>query len=92
MCDKYDSILLNNFYLELFSTDFRNFDSAIQNAKTDYLFEFDSFDDWFECLIKMFVEESMCDETQLRIDINNCHEFLKDMKSEYKELKEICDD
>lgn len=86
----YPTDLLNRFYLELFSTDFRDYDSPTQNSKTDYLFDYDNFDDWFEMLIESFVEETDCDETQLRIDLKNCPKFVEDMKFEYKELLEIC--
>ena len=88
----YPTDLLNRFYLELFSTDFRDYDSPTQNSKTDYLFDYDNFDDWFNNLISVFVDDSMCNETQLRTDIKNCPEFIENMKSEYEELLEICSD
>ena len=88
----YSTKLLNKFYCELFSTDFRNYDSPTQNAKTDYLFDYDNFDDWFNMLISVFVVDTECDENQLRIDLKNCPKFVEDMKTEYKELFELCSD
>ena len=89
---KYPTDLLNRFYLELFSTDFRDYDSTTQNSKTDYLFDYDNFDDWFEKLISVFVDDTNCDERELRTDLKNCPKFIEDMKSEYNELLEICSD
>lgn len=86
----YPTDLLNEFYLELFSTDFRDYDSPTQNSKTDYLFDYDNFDDWFENLISIFVDDTRCDENELRNDLQNCPKFIEDMKFEYKELLEIC--
>ena len=88
----YPTDLLNNFYLELFSTDIRNYDSPTQNAKTDYLFDYDNFDDWFEKLISVFINDTTCDETQLRLDLKNCPKFIEDMKTEYNDLLELCSD
>jgi len=85
----YPTELLNNFYLELFSTNFRDYDSPTQNAKTDYLFYCDDFDEWFEMLIESFVDHTDCDEEQLRQDISNCPKFVDNMRLEYKELLDI---
>jgi hypothetical protein len=87
--DRYPTKLLNRFYVELFSTDFRDYDSPTQNAKTDYLFDVDTFEEWFEKLIKVFVSNTEVDENQLRQDISNCPEFVNDMRFEYDELLEI---
>ena len=89
---KYTSELVNSFYIELFSTDFMDQESVTQNTKTDYIFELDCFEYWFEYLIKTFVEESSCNETQLRLDINNCPDFVSEMKFEYEDLKRMCED
>ena len=85
----YPTELLNNFYLELFSTNFRDYDSPTQNAKTDYLFDCEDFDEWFEMLIDSFVDHTDCDEEQLRVEIQNCPKFVEDMRFEYNELLEI---
>lgn len=89
---KYKSDLVNSFYKELFRSYFDDHESIAQNAKTDYFDDFDSFEEWFDLLISIYTEEYKCDERQLRIDIKNCPEFVNDMKSEYEELKELCDD
>lgn len=88
----YPTDLLNRFHLELFSTDFRNYDSPTQNSKTDYLFDYDNFDDWFEKLISVFVDDTMCNETQLRADLKNYPEFIDGMRTEYDDLIELCSD
>ena len=88
----YPTDLLNQFYLELFSTDFRDYDSPTQNSKTDYLFEYDNFDDWFNNLISVFVRDTNCDRVQLCVDINNCSQFIEDMRTEYFDLLELCSD
>lgn len=93
-CDRYDSTILNNFYLELFSSDFRDHDSATQNAKTDLLLETDNFSDWFNCLITTFVEDTKLSITKIDIiaEVTKHPEFVSDMRVEYEELKELCDD
>ena len=88
----YATPLLNQFYLELFSTDFRDYDSPTQNAKTDYLFDYDNFDDWFNKLIDTFVRDTACDKVQLCVDINRCPQFIEDMRTEYFELLDLCSD
>lgn len=88
----YSTDSLNRFYLELFSTGFRAYESPTQNAKTDYLFDYDNFDDWFEKLISVFVNDTKCDEKQLRTDLQNCPKFIDDMKIEYKDLLDLCSD
>jgi hypothetical protein len=54
------------------------------------LFDYDNFDDWFENVISVFVDDTDCDENELRTDLQNCPQFVEDMKLEYKELLEIC--
>jgi hypothetical protein len=89
----YPTELLNNFYLELFSSEFRDYESTTENSKTDYLSDYDDdFDEWFEMLIDSFVDDTGCDEEQLRIEIENCPKFVEDMKSEYEQLLEILSD
>ena len=92
-CDKYDSNILNNFYLEMFSSDFRDHDSATENAKTDCLLETNNFNDWFKCLIATFVDSTK-NITLIDViaEINRHPEFVSDMRAEYEELKELCDD
>lgn len=85
----YPTELLNNFYLELFSSEFRDYESTTENSKTDYLFDYDDFDEWFEMLIESFVDDTDCDEEQLRTEIQNCPKFVEDVKFEYEQLLEI---
>jgi hypothetical protein len=40
-------------------------------------------------LIESFVDDTDCDEEQLRVEIQNCPKFVEDMKFEYNELLEI---
>ena len=88
----YNSTILNEFYVELFSSDFRNFESTTQNAKTDCLFETDNFNDWFIKLIKTFVEETELNITVVDViaETTKHPEFIIDLKNEYEELKESC--
>ena len=88
--EKYNSTLINNFYKELFSSDFTDNESVLQNTKTDVISEFDTFDEWFDYLVRTYVEDTDCDETKLRSDISNCSEFINDMKTEYEDLRELC--
>ena len=105
----YKSTLINRFNKALFSTDYTSYETATQNAKTDYLFDYDNFEDWFDMLISRFVEEveedrkyaikndydivvEPVDEDELRKAIAACPEFVKDMRSEYEELLELCSD
>ena len=101
----YKSTLIDRFYKALFSTDYAGYDSATQNAKTDYLSEYDNFEGWFDMLISRFVEEveedrkfaikndldviDPVDEDELRKAIEACPEFVENMKSEYEELREF---
>jgi hypothetical protein len=43
-------------------------------------------------LIESFVDDTDCDEEQLRQDISNCPQFIEDMKFEYEQLLEILSD
>lgn len=84
--------LVNKFNQALFSSDYIGFESATENAKTDYLFDYDNFEDWFDMLINSFVEEYEVDKNSLLKDISECSEFVESMKFEYKELLELCSD
>ena len=84
--------LINEFYEALFSTDFNDYETATQNAKTDNLFDCKDFDEWFEMLIKTFAEESEIHADIIRSDALSDSEFIKCMKAEYEELKELCSD
>jgi hypothetical protein len=88
----YNSNILNEFYIELFSTDFKDYDSVLQNAKTDYLFDAADFDDWFDYLINVFVEVTDLDVTAEEVTAEAAEhpDFISDLEKEYKTLREIC--
>ena len=88
----FKSKLLNKFNQALFSSGTIGFESATENAKTDYLFDFDNFEDWFNMLIDSFVEEYEVDKDMLIKDISECPEFVDSMRDEYEELLELCSD
>jgi hypothetical protein len=87
-CTSYSTEIENNFYTELFSTDFRDYDSSVQNAKTDILCDnIDmSFDNWFDYLINSFADEYKLDFDSVKRSLST--EFINDMKNEYEYLKE----
>jgi hypothetical protein len=88
-CTSYSTEIENNFYTELFSTDFRDYDSSVQNAKTDILCDDNdmSFDNWFDYLINSFVDEFELDFDTVKRSLSD--EFINDMKNEYEYLKEV---
>ncbi len=61
----YKQKILNKFYEALFCTDFYDYESATQNAKTDELADFvtgpkeeqQDFEGWFNMLIDTYVDE-----------------------------------
>jgi hypothetical protein len=90
----YNTKLLNDFHTLLFYTDTAGSASATQNTKTDSLYEFDCFEDWFDNLITVFVDELSYNVTKEEVlrDLESCPEFIEDMKFEYVELQELCED
>lgn len=90
----YNTKLLNDFHTLLFYTNMTGSASATQNAKTDSLYEFDCFEDWLDYLITVFVDELSYNVTKEEVlnDLKNCPEFIEDMKFEYVELQELCED
>jgi hypothetical protein len=88
-CTSYSTEIENNFYTELFSTDFRDYDSSIQNAKTDILCDdIDmSFENWFDYLIESFADDFELDFDTVKRSLSD--EFINDMKSEFEFLKEV---
>ena len=87
-CTSYSTEIENNFYTELFSTDFRNYDSSVQNAKTDILCDDInmSFENWFDYLISSFAKDHELDSDTVKKSLSD--EFINDMKTEYEYLKE----
>lgn len=90
----YNTKLLNDFHTLLFYTDTTGSSSITQDTKTDSLYDFDCFEDWFDNLITVFVDELSYNTTKEEVlnDLENCPKFLEDMRLEYAELKELCED
>jgi hypothetical protein len=91
-CTTYESDILNEFCTELFSTEYRDYESSVQNSKTDFIFDYENFEEWFDNLIDSFVEDTELDITREDVEneLKKCSQFIEDMKSEYEELKEMC--
>ena len=90
----YNTKLLNDFHTLLFYSETNSSSSATQNAKTDDIYEFENFEDWFDNLINIFVDELSYNVTKEDVyrDLFNCPEFVEDMKAEYSELQELCEE
>ena len=84
--------LINQFYEALFCTDFNDYASATQNAKTDYLFECKDFAAWFDKLINVFAAEEEVDAAAVKADATADAEFMKMIKVEYLDLLELLAD
>ena len=90
----YKTGIINNFYRELFSTDYSDFASATQNMKTDSLLEQDfdgsdeSFDKWLNGLVDCYADDCDINKTALLKAISSCPEFKKAMREEFDQLLE----
>lgn len=84
--------LIDKFYEALFSTDFNDYASATQNAKTDYLFDYKNFNEWFDKLVNVFAVEEEVNATDVKAAALADAEFIKMLKAEYEELLELCGD
>lgn len=84
--------LIDKFYKALFCTDFNDYASATQNAKTDYLFDYETFDAWFDKLIDVFANEKEVSAADVKAEATADAEFIKMLKAEYEELLELCAD
>ena len=84
--------LINKFYEALFSTDFKDYASATQNAKTDYLFDCKNFDEWFDKLVNVFADEEEVNIADVKAEALADAEFMKMFKAEYEELIELLED
>lgn len=84
--------LINKFYEALFSTDFKDYASATQNAKTDYLFDCKNFDEWFDKLVNVFAAEEGVNAAAVKAEALADAEFMKMLKAEYEELIELLKD
>jgi hypothetical protein len=79
----------------LFCTDYRDHECPTQNAKTDELFDYDNFEDWFDNLICVFLCEDLDFEATYDDVISALKvepDFIEQMKLEYEDLIEICSD
>ena len=81
--------LIDKFYEVLFSTDFKGYASATQNAKTDYLFDYKTFDEWFDKLVSVFATEEEVNASDVKAEALADAEFMKTLKAEYDELLEL---
>ena len=90
----YKSGIVNNFYRELFSTEYSNSASATQNMKTDSILEHsydssnDSFDKWLNGLVDCYADDCDINKTALLKAISACSEFRQDMREEFDQLLE----
>ena len=84
--------LIDKFYEALFCTDFHDYESATQNAKTDYLFDYETFEEWFDKLINVFADEEAVNAADVKAEAFADEEFIKTMRAEYEELRELCAD
>lgn len=86
----YQQKILNEFYKELFSTDFNDYASPTQNEKTDSLCDDIniSFDDWLVKLAEVFCDNSGYKLIAVLDAINDEPQFKEDLKHEFKRLKE----
>ena len=94
----YKTGIINNFYRELFSTEYAGTASATQNMKTDSLLEQDfdssdeSFEKWLNGLVDCYANDCDINKTALLKAIANCPEFKRDMREEFDQLLEDCED
>jgi hypothetical protein len=88
-CTSYRTPVENDFYTELFSTDYRDVDSPVQNAKTDLLCDDCDieFEQWMYYLIERFAEDADLDAEVIADSLSD--KFLKDLKAEFDYLKEM---
>jgi hypothetical protein len=91
-CTYYKIPVENDFYTELFSTDYRDVDSPVQNAKTDILTDNHEleFEQWMHYLIERFAEVTDLDAEAIADSLSD--EFINDLKQEFDELKELISD
>ena len=88
----FNTKLIDKFYEALFSTDFKDYASATQNAKTDYLFDCKTFDEWLDKLVNVFADEEEVNATVVKVEAVADVEFMKMLKAEYEELLELLAD
>ena len=90
----YKSGIINNFYRELFSTEYSDTASATQNMKTDSILKHsydssnESFEKWLNGLVDCYADDCNINKTALLKAISTCPEFKKDMREEFDQLLE----
>lgn len=93
----YNSGILNNFYRELFATEYCDTASATQNMKTDAIFQHNlddseaSFEKWLECLVESYATDCNINKTALLKAISTDPKFKKDMREEFDQVYEAYD-
>ena len=77
----YKQKVLDKFYEELFSTDFNDYETPTQNAKTDVLCDnIDiSFEDWLDELIETFCRDNDYEESDVKKAVEKDSEFREDL-------------
>ena len=82
--------VLNDFYVELFSTDFRDFPSKIQNMKTDILLRLRNspvmFSEWLTELIHEYCKEYNLSSVKVTSLVFRNKEFYKMIQDEFNSL------
>ena len=86
----YQQKILNEFYEELFATDFKDYASPTQNEKTDSLCNDIniSFDDWLVNVADVFCDDNGYKLIAVLDAIKAEPQFKKDLKREFNRLKE----
>ena len=87
----YKQTILRDFDNELFSTDYNDYATATQNAKTDNICQNPKieFDEWLNDLVNTFCSDNPQYTPQQVVDAMNAEpKFLEDIKSEFEYLKE----
>ncbi len=86
----YKQKILNDFYVDLFSTVYNDYPSVVQNAKTDILCDNIeiSFEDWLDELIDTYCYNNKQDIEAIKKAIEAEPQFKEDLKSEFDYLKE----
>ena len=88
----FNTKLIDKFYEALFSTDFKDYASATQNAKTDYLFDCKNLEEWFDKLVNVFADEEGIDATTVKVEALADKKFMDTLQSEYSELLDLLAD
>lgn len=82
--------ILNDFYVELFSTDFRDYSSKIQNMKTDILPRLrnspEMFGEWLTELIHEYCKEYNLSSVKVTSLVFRNNEFYEMIKDEFESL------